>query len=377
MMMMRLLSLAFVCLLRYGSAVQMEREDASSAMSLSSLEVLEQQQQQQNENQRRLTIAEYAIPPFAMSFRSPNILQGDVREDLNLLGSTIAGPLRDVVTGFVFQAFQILAVRNAKDPSIPQMIQSLTNVNFEVKVMHSERHKEEDHSLRHLQSSNWFEFYAEFVGAAYFIEPMDSSETPEKEFMEGLLGAWREQFMVEDYAVLRDLLRDSEEPILQNLDFLVILNDITPGMFPEYGDDNPSLGANIPNNNNNAENMTHGDKALISLMVVLGTATIVAFLFLARPYVVGRNSKFDPHQGAFPRVGDQAGVSLPGRGEDEMPVDPAALEESDRWLKEVRGHKCVIAGVLNASLFYICSPVFPCSTVPICSGPCKRPRLCG
>lgn len=273
--------------------------------------------------ERKLAVAEYSIPAFAVSFRSPNYLQGDAREDLALLGSTVAGPLRDVFREFVYESFRIQTARLANDPSLPEMVRQLTLVDFDVSVVHSESNNDENHQLRYLQEG-WFEFYAEFIGAAHFIEPVNPADKPEDAYMEQLLGSWRKQYMVEDFSILQSMLRESEEPILQNHDYLEIIDDIQPGDFP-FESYTPGLGME---NSQTTQTRSFLERFLISLVAVVGAATLAAVLLLARPYVAKYNSNsFAPHQGAFPTA---TGVSLPGREED-----PTSLEESDRWLKQV------------------------------------------
>jgi len=301
-----------------------------------------QPQQEYNEfafttmQQRRLNAAQYTIPVFALTFRSPNILQGDVREDLALLGSTLKGPLKDVVLEFVFESFREGIARLSHDVSIPPMIRLLKYVDFDVTVVHSERNKEEDHSLRRdMQSSEWFEFYAQFKGSAYFIEPSDPSTKPDDEYMDKLLGSWLEQYFVEDFAVLKQMLRSSEEPILQNLDFLVILTDVIPDVFP-YEEETPGLGAKAPNSSNSDSSADSSSKRMITVLVVVGTATLGAMLLLARPMVT--KHRVHPQDGSFPRLGDE---SLPGRGGEEITVDTENMEESDLWLQQVSDIACL------------------------------------
>ena len=76
----------------------------------------------------------------------------------------------------------------------------------------------------------------------------------------------------------------------------------------------------------------------LSFFVVVGAASLLGTLFLVKPYMRAR--QLEAHQGAFPHAGEdhtQATESLPGRGEgsegDDM--DPANMEESDRWLQQV------------------------------------------
>ena len=289
--------------------------------------------------QRRLATIQFSIPVFALTFRSPNVLQGDVRADLDLLGSTVAGPLHDIVTEFVFESYRIQMARLSQSGSLPDIMRDLVMVDFEVTVVHAERNKEEDHSLRRNLSTGWFEFYAQFVGAAFFLEPLDPSSVPDAAEMEQMLGSWREQFMVEDFTILQKMLRETDDPILQNLDFLVVLNDANVDVFPDsfkkdnptpYSDQEKPLGAPYPNDASSGGG-SQGYKVLMSLLVIVGTATLAAMLFLVRPYVVKSRNHLGPQDGAFP----SPPVSLPGRGEEEIPVDMNALEESDRWLQQV------------------------------------------
>jgi len=280
--------------------------------------------------QRKLNSAQYTIPTFALTFRSPNILQGDVREDLALLGSTLKGPLKNAVTEFVFESFREGIARLGQDISIPQMIRLLRYVNFDVTVVHSERNKEEDHSLRRDLQLGWFEFYAQFKGSAYFNEPVDPSTKPDDEYMEKLLGSWLEQYFVEDFSDLRQMLRSSEEPILQNLDYLVVLTDVIPDVFP-YDEETPGLGAKAPNSSDANSSSDAAGKLMIIVLVVVGTATLGAMLLLVRPMVA--KNRVHPQEGAFPRLGDE---SLPGRGGEEITVDTENMEESDLWLQQHR-----------------------------------------
>jgi hypothetical protein len=234
------------------------------------------------------------------------------------------------VREFVFQSYRIQNSRLANDPNLPEMVQRLTMVDFEVTVVHRLHKKEEENQFRRLQDDGWFEFYAQFVGSAYFVPSVNPDDNPDNEYMEKLLDSWRQQYMIEDFSILEDMLRDSEEPLLQNMNFLTILNDIETNNFP-YAPDVPRVG--MPNETPSVENKR--DNLVIALVVIVGTLTIAAVLFLARPYVsrykIG--TTLAPHQGAFPRLEDHT-VSLPGR-EEEIPVDPSALEESDLWLQQV------------------------------------------
>lgn len=326
--------LASVYALRH---LQQASQEASLVQTTTRLVVEEFDQQQQRRNN---ALAKFSIPIFAFSWSSPNLLQGDVREDLHLLGSTVAGPLSDIVEDFVYQSFRIQLARLATDESVPEMVQTLRMVQFHTTVVYNERNKEEDHAMlrqrRELQaSSTHLDFYAQFQGWAYFVQTSDPNDMPTAEYMSDTLGQWRESFMVEDYVILMEELHKSDDPVLKNLGNLVVINNVQPGDYP-YAPETP-VGAAVP-----AESSSHQNNMndlWLSFFVVLGAVTLVGALLLARPYVLKRHRQLDAHQGAFPHVGDDAtaSVSLPGRGEgsEGEEIDPVNMEESDLWLQQV------------------------------------------
>ena len=265
---------------------------------------------------------------------------------------------------FVFESFREGVARLGEDVAIPEMIRKLKVVEFDVTVVHSERNKEEDHSLRRELQTGWFEFYAQFKGSAYFVEPVDPTTKPDEEYMDRLLGSWLEQYFVEDFSDLQQMLRSSDDPILQNLQYLVVLTDVIPDVFP-YDKETPGLGAKAPASSNTSPET--GGKLMIIVLVVVGTATLGAMLLLVRPIVTKR--RVHPQEGAFPRLGDE---SLPGRGGEEVTVDPENMEESDLWLQQVSVTCLVFASQIMISRASSPHIMLQHSIVPTCSERCRE-----
>jgi hypothetical protein len=285
---------------------------------------------------RRLAVAAFEIPVFALTFRSPNVLQGNVAEDLVLLGSTLAGPLEEILGEFCHESFRIQTARlsqnEAPNTALPEMVLQLLAVDFDVTVVYQPRNPDEDQN-RHLQTE-WLDYYAQFVGVAKFVQPLDPADQPTDDYMQQLLGSWVHQYLVEDFTVLESMMRASEDPVLKNMEYLAVVEDPKRGVFPYT-----VAGTNNDNQGSSGDANHKLTRLLLSLLVVVATATMAAVFFLVRPHMATHRAK---QLGAFPRQEDPAHrLSLAGRGGDDD-IDPQALEESDRWLKQVRvvGRSC-------------------------------------
>jgi hypothetical protein len=172
------------------------------------------------------------------------------------------------------------------------------------------------------------------VGVAKFVQPLDPADQPTDDYMQQLLGSWVHQYLVEDFTVLESMMRASEDPVLKNMEYLAVVEDPKRGVFPYT-----VAGTNNDNQGSSGDANHKLTRLLLSLLVVVATATMAAVFFLVRPHMATHRAK---QLGAFPRQEDPAHrLSLAGRGGDDD-IDPQALEESDRWLKQVRvvGRSC-------------------------------------
>lgn len=292
-------------------------------------------------HERRLAVATFEIPVFSLAFRSFNVLEGNVAEDLALLGSTLAGPLEEILGEFCHESFRIQTARlSSQGTALPDMVRQLLSVDFDVEVCYQQRSAEEDQDRTRSrglqqQQSQWLDFNAQFKGVANFVQPTDPADQKSDDYMQQLLGSWLQQYLIEDFTVLESMMRASEDPVLKNMEGLAVVNGAQPAVFPCHA-------------TANEESLTGGDsnklpQLLLSLLVVVATATMAAVFFLVRPHMASHRASKNNKLGAFPHHEDPAHrLSLAGRGGDDDVIDPQALEESDRWLKQAS----VVVGVV-------------------------------
>lgn len=262
----------------------------------------------------------YDIPPFGLIFRSPNNLAGDAAAAADLLASTMLSPLKLTAEEFLLESFDIqLARADETGVRLPEMMRLLKSLDLNVTLQHeySETVRERDQQQRLLQQQgdNWIGFYAEFVGMVKFVAPADPANKLTEDYVYGVMDDWMNGAFDEDHQVFKDMLKESYVPAVANLQSLDILMDIVIGSNP--------FGLAAPGQaQDNTDVRNGGDKALIAIFVIVGTATLVAAALYMRP-----TGKLSDTDGAFPIA-----ETLPGRHGEAMDV----LEASDRYLSQHR-----------------------------------------
>lgn len=265
----------------------------------------------------RPAVVAYDMPPFALSFRSDNILGGAVEIDGVLLESTLGEPLKLILTEFLLDVFSVQLARSASDPEIPSIVWQFLKLHLHVDVHYQVVDSNGEAKGRRLSSSqaDFLQFYAEFGGQALYREPTDPSTKPSSDLMLDLLGNWIDVGLSEDLSILKQRLLDSEQPLLQSHEFLSVETNVVAGS-------NPFTTPTQKNKSFAAYEIVV--LVLVGLLVVTG-------LFLFRP----RSRSTELSDGSFfpSRPDDiKAEKTLPGRHGEAMD----AIKATDVYLSKHR-----------------------------------------
>lgn len=272
----------------------------------------------------------YELPPFAVSFRSKNTLQGsDTQVDGVLLASTLGEPLKLTVTEFLTAVFREELAdttrAQAENDAVPDIVWQFLGLELQVRVHYKQVEEGGSRRLRSLQSSGasgLLVFYAEFTGSAKYLAPVDSSKEPSADVMYELLGKWMDTGFSEDLAVLRQMLTGSEAVLLQSHQMLTVETRVIVGMNPFEKSSSSSNG---------------GSKTFLTTLLVGGIVlTLVVGLFtVQRDRMKSKGACV--LEGSFPlpqprKEELEMHKTLPGRYGDALEV----IQASDDYLAKHR-----------------------------------------
>jgi hypothetical protein len=244
-----------------------------------------------------------------------------------LLASTLESPLKRITEEFLLESFLIQLAAAGEDTDIPTLVREMVSLTFQVTALHSPRKSKNDsfRGLRRgLRTTEYLDFYAEFVCTIGFVEPSDPTTKPPNNFIFALYGDWmNKSFFGEDQEVLKQMFADSEVPSLQQMRGLTIGTNVEIGQNPFRWS-----GGSENYNGQTSSRSSSSHKGLVAALVIVSTATFVAAALFAKPFFV---KKLSPDGGAFP-MPDDPRLSLPGRHGDAAEI----LEASDRYLSQHR-----------------------------------------
>ena len=269
----------------------------------------------------------YDVPPFALQFRSQNILHGsDDKMDGVLLASTLGEPLKLIVTEFLTAVFQEelahTSTTTTADNSavVPDIVWQFLGFELQVRVHYKQLNEGTGRLRKLLQSSSnsdmmLLDFYAEFTGTAKYLAPVDSSKEPSADTMYELLGKWMKTGFTDDLDVLRQMLIDSEAEMLQSHQMLSVETNVVTGVNPFETTSSRGNG---------------GSKTFLSILLVSGIIlTVVIGLFTVQRDRM-KTKRESVMESSFPQPHPEGELemneTLPGRYGDALEVIQASEE---------------------------------------------------
>ena len=316
----------------------------------------------------------YDIPPISVQFRSVNTLSGDPEKDAAQLQSELANPLKNVVGLFIKDSFEIEIAKLLKNEAdtTPPLIFDFVSLDFQVTIRHQFIH---DAQRRRLNSPGdggmWYlDFYSDFVGRAYFIQPEDGdaggSLLPTHDYMHDLMLGWINHYVADTSDIVASF-ENSNTPLLANIESLKITTDTT-APYPPNGSHNNNSGEE----DSESARSKWGRVIFASLVVFCCVALVVVGALLFRyslPYIVPyfqdhsidathnkgplatvfpihhyrnrstaethQDKTISPNRGCDGDVEPGRNDPLPGRrgdADEEMII----RQQNDQWLKENR-----------------------------------------
>lgn len=214
--------------------------------------------------------ATYAIPPFSVKFTTLNTLSGDPNQDITMLRSEFGPSLKAIVGYFVKDGFLAQETAEYNSPT-PNLKLDFVAVDFLVTIQHSFAENPERRRIRQeaqlqavdsslIQQAGYVQFYAKFVGMAFFVAPNGVS-LPREDDMHNILFNWLNRTMEDQSDLIKDF-QSSRVPMLNNLQSLSI-------------DTNIDTGSTTPEQNHGSNNRARRG-AFIALIVLSLVAVIVA-----------------------------------------------------------------------------------------------------